>query len=99
MADDKKVKSGDIVRVLSVIACDGITYQPNQLVKDLPEEHLAVFLKSHYVTANQADIEYCQNKLKAKVVNHNATEPIPTEPKAAEPKAAEPKTNSDAQKK
>ncbi|MEY8205409.1 MAG: hypothetical protein RPR40_10075 [Bermanella sp.] len=72
MTDKKTLKSGDTVRVTGVISIGERTYQPNTLVKNLPEADLNTNLKAGRISADEKGIKYCQEELKAKVVDHKA---------------------------
>ena len=72
MSDKKTVKSGDVVRVTGVFPIGDKTYHPNTLVKNLPDADLQVQLKAGHISVDAAGIKYCEEVLKAKVVDHTA---------------------------
>ncbi len=67
-----KLKSSDVVRVTTLILVDGKTYQPNQLVKNIPEKILNSCGDKKQVSNCEAGIAYCKDQLKAEVVDHTA---------------------------
>ena len=77
MAD--KLTGKETARITTVIEVDGKTYQPNQLVKNIPEKQLAPLIELCRVSIKKEDIKYCEDELKAEVVDHTAK---PTEKEA-----------------
>lgn len=71
-------KTPSLVRITSIINVDDKSYQPNDLVKNLPEATTKELLKKGRVSACEAGIEYCKKELKAEVKDHTA-KPAKTE--------------------
>ena len=69
---DKKAKAADVVRITSIIDVDGKRYQPNQLVKNLPQAVLDACLQRSQISTCEAGVEYCKKELKADVIDHAA---------------------------
>lgn len=80
MADEKKAKltGKETARITSIVMVGGKTYQPNQLVKNLPAKELQELIENQSATLSDADIKYCKEELKAEVIDHTAK----PEPKA-----------------
>lgn len=66
------IKSADTVRVTSMISVGEKKYQPNDLVKNLPDAELKVFAEKGRVSTCEAGIKYCKDELKAEVIDHKA---------------------------
>lgn len=71
MAEQKQqVKSADVVRVTSLIVVGDKEYQPNTLVKNLPESSIKSLLGAGHISADAKGIEYCKDELKQEVIDH-----------------------------
>lgn len=68
-----------VVRVTSPINVDDKTYQPNNLVKNLPAAAFDTLLKKKRISQCESGIKYCKDELKAEVVDHTA--PVESEEK------------------
>jgi len=66
------VKSADVVRVTSMINVGQKSYQPNDLVKNLPAADLEGLIKKGRVSTCEAGIKYCTEELKAVPIDHTA---------------------------
>tara|TARA_B110000196_G_scaffold317906_1_gene332079 strand:- start:11729 stop:11980 length:252 start_codon:yes stop_codon:yes gene_type:complete len=82
MANKKENKITDTVRITSAIQIDGKAYEPNQLVKNLPEKALEELVLLNRASTSKEGIEYCEKELKVKVVDHTAKPTEKTEKEA-----------------
>lgn len=79
MADSKLEFTGkETARITSVVQVGVKTYQPNQLVKNIPAKELEELVLLNRACTNKADVEYCAKELKAEVIDH-AAKPVKKE--------------------
>lgn len=71
------------VRILSIVLVDETKYQPNQLVSGIDAKTTENLEKQGMVSTKDADIKYCKDVLKAKVIEHGKPAPAEAAPKAA----------------
>lgn len=71
-----------IVRILSIVLVEGTKYQPNQLVSGIDAKTTESLEKQGMVSTKDADIKYCTDVLKAKVIDHGKPAPAEATPKA-----------------
>ena len=64
-----------IVRILSIVLVEGTKYQPNQLVSGIDAKTTESLEKQGMVSTKDADIKYCKEELKAKVIEHGKEAP------------------------
>ena len=70
------------VRILSIVLVEGTKYQPNQLVSGIDAKTTESLEKQGMVSTKDADIKYCKEELKAKVIEHGKPAPAEAQPKA-----------------
>lgn len=68
-----KFTGKEIARITSVVQVNEKTYQPNQLVKNIPAKELEELVLLNRASINEADVEYCKKELEVKVIDHVAT--------------------------
>ena len=68
----EKLTGKEIARITTVIEVDGKKYQPNQLVKNIPEKQLTTLVDLCRVSIKKEDVDYCKEELKAEVLDHTA---------------------------
>ncbi|MEY8205450.1 MAG: hypothetical protein RPR40_10280 [Bermanella sp.] len=71
MSDKSKIKPGDVVRVTGVFQVADKIFQPNTLIKNLPEVELKIHLAAGRISADVNGIKYCKDVLKVEVVDYS----------------------------
>lgn len=79
----KNQAGGNLVRITSIVMLGGVTYQPNDLVSDIPEGELKELIDTGKALDSEANINYCLNEIGVKPV------------KCGEPRSASESASSD----
>ncbi|MDP2505389.1 hypothetical protein [Oceanobacter sp. 3_MG-2023] len=59
-----------VFRVLSIASVEGIKYQPNMLVQNLPDDQAKALQERGMLSDKTADVNYCKTELNAAVLDH-----------------------------
>ena len=67
-----KLTGKETARITSVVQVGGESYQPNQLVKNIPAKELEELVSINRASIKKADVDYCAKELNSEVIDHTA---------------------------
>jgi len=67
-----KFTGKETARITSVVQVGGESYQPNQLVKNIPAKELEELVSINRASIKKADVDYCAKELNSEVIDHTA---------------------------